>query len=78
MTTTANPLSLYDAPLKTRYTRWEAETAVQTPPSLWRTLSNHFLCDDFQMGIAEQRRLSGVQLIRARHAYPLFDWQWVD
>jgi hypothetical protein len=78
MTTQANPLSLYDDPLKTRYSRLEVVPARQTPPGVWRTLTHFLLCHDFQMGIAECRQLSGVQMIRARHAYPLFDWQWVD
>jgi hypothetical protein len=78
MTTAANPLSIYDRPLKARFTRWEVETAALALPSLGRTLGHFLLCHDLQLGIAEHRSLSGVQLIRARHAYPLFDWQWVD
>jgi hypothetical protein len=54
------------------------QSADDELPSLWRTLRHALLCDDFQLGLAEYRQLSGVLLIRARHAYPSVDWEWRD
>jgi hypothetical protein len=78
MTTTANPLSLYSTRFATSRTRWAAETADVNPPNLWRSIQHLILCNDYGLGLAEGRRLSGVLLIRARHAYPMVDWEWRD
>ena len=78
MTTTANPLSIYETTFKGTQHAPGNGTGEQTPPGLWRNVSHDLFDNDLQIGIAEYRRLSGVQFIRARHAYPSFDWQWVD